>query len=109
MNYSIIAIPKFAKELKKLSKKHPSLKSDFAVLIESLENDPFQGVSLGNNCYKIRLGIKSKGKGKSGGARVITHIIVAETTVYLLAIFDKSDKESLSDKELENLLKLISE
>ncbi|CAN5873801.1 hypothetical protein BH11BAC7_BH11BAC7_16560 [soil metagenome] len=29
---------------------------------------PQVGTSIGNNCYKIRLAISSKGKGKSGDA-----------------------------------------
>ena len=104
MSYDIIAIPQFKKELKKLSKKYPSLKDEFSKLIDSLEQDPEQGVALGKNCYKVRLAIASKGKGKSGGARVITHIVIAETTVYLMTIYDKADKETLSDKELKELL-----
>mgnify|MGYP005839669557 CR=1 FL=1 len=109
MSYSIIALPKFKKELKKLAKKYPSLKSEFANLIGSLETEPEQGTALGKNCYKIRLAIKSKGKGKSAGARVITNIVVADATIYLLTIYDKSDKESLTNKELEELLKDVPE
>ena len=85
MSYSVIAVPKFKKELKKLVKKYPSLKIEFATLIESLETEPEQGTALGHNCYKIRLAIKSKGKGKSGGARVITNIAIFDTIVYLLS------------------------
>lgn len=92
-----------------MSKKHPSLKQDFLELIESLEKNPEQGTNLGNNCYKIRIAIESKGKGKSGGARVITNFIIADETVYLLSIYDKSDKENLSNKELKELLKFVSE
>jgi mRNA-degrading endonuclease RelE of RelBE toxin-antitoxin system len=109
MSYNIIAVPTFRKELKKLAKKYPSLKTDLAILFESLEENPVQGTSLGRNCYKIRLSISSKGKGKSGGARVITNIVIAEDTVFLLSIYDKSDKETLSDKELDELLKNIPE
>lgn len=105
MSYNFIATPKFKRELKKLAKKHPSIKNDLIALLDSLEENPKQGTSLGNNCYKIRLAIKSKGKGKSGGARVITNIVVSETTVYLLYIYDKTDKESLTNKELQELLK----
>jgi len=107
MSYSIIAVPKFEKELKKLAKKYPSLKVEFATLIESLETKPKQGTALGKNCYKIRLAIKSKGKGKSGGARVITNIVVTKTVVYLLSIYDKADKENLTDKELTELLEFV--
>jgi hypothetical protein len=53
------------------------------------------------------MAILSKGKGKSGGARVITHLKVTSTNVYLLSIYDKSERESISHKELKALLKEI--
>jgi mRNA-degrading endonuclease RelE of RelBE toxin-antitoxin system len=109
MSYNILPIPPFDRQLKKLSKKYPSLKEEFLELIESLELNPEQGTNLGNNCYKIRIAIASKGKGKSGGARIITNFIVAEETVYLLSIYDKSEKENLTDKELDELLKFVPE
>jgi mRNA-degrading endonuclease RelE of RelBE toxin-antitoxin system len=109
MNYNVIAIPTFRREIKKLSKKFPSLKADFAQLVESLKRKPVQGTDLGNNCYKIRMAIGSKGKGKSGGSRIITYLQISHTTVYLLSIYDKSDKENISDKELKELLKSIPE
>ncbi len=107
MNYKILTIPPFDKQLKRLAKKFPSLKSDFSEFLENLETKPYQGKALGKNCYKIRLAITSKGKGKRGGGRMITNILVSETTVYLLAIYDKSDKESLTDNELKELLQFV--
>ena len=107
MSYNIIAVTTFRKELKKMAKKYHSLKTDLAVLCESLEENPIQGTALGRNCYKIRLTISSKGKGKSGGARLITNFVIADETVYLLSIYDKSDKENLTDKELAELLKFV--
>jgi mRNA-degrading endonuclease RelE of RelBE toxin-antitoxin system len=107
MSYNVIAVPKFKQEFKRLAKKYPTFKDDFLTLIESLENKPNQGTPLGKNCYKIRFVIKSKGKGKSGGARLITHIVVSDTIVYLLSIYDKADKVSLSDKEISALLEMI--
>ena len=76
-------------------------------MVQSLRLNPGQGVPLGNDCYKIRVAIASKGKGKSGGARMITYMQVVKTSVYLLAIFDKSDRENIADKELYELLKWI--
>jgi mRNA-degrading endonuclease RelE of RelBE toxin-antitoxin system len=108
MSYEIVAIPNFRKELKKLAKKYPSLKEDFGVLLDSLKVNPLQGVSLGNNCYKIRITIASKGKGKSGGSRVITFVKISQTTVYLLSIYDKSEKENISDSELKELLNFLN-
>lgn len=107
MSYRVISIPSFERELKQLAKKYQSLKTEFIQLVEGLQDQPEQGVSLGNNCYKIRLAIASKGKGKSGGARVITCVKLIKTTVYLLTIFDKSEKENITDKELQELLKEI--
>ncbi len=104
MNYEIIATPRFKRDIKILSKKYFSLKNEYALLIEELEKKPFQGAPLGNNCYKMRLSIASKRKGKSGGARVVTNIVVKEEKVFLLTIYDKSEKENISDKELNELL-----
>jgi len=69
MNYNIIATPRFKRDIKNRSKKYLSLKKEYAQLINDLEKDPQQGISLGNNCYKIRISIASKGKGKSGGCQ----------------------------------------
>lgn len=107
MSYKVDTIAPFRKEAKKLIKKYPSLKNELAELGSKLCTDPMTGTALGNNCYKIRLAIASKGKGKSGGARVITHFYVADNTVFLLFIFDKSDQENISDSQIKALLKLI--
>jgi mRNA-degrading endonuclease RelE of RelBE toxin-antitoxin system len=107
MNYKVLSIPPFDKQIKRLVKKYPSLKEEYARLIESLENTPFQGTPLANSCYKIRILIKSKGKGKSGGARIISHIQVVENNVFLLTIFDKSEQEDITEKEINYLLAYI--
>ncbi|MBP6387417.1 MAG: type II toxin-antitoxin system RelE/ParE family toxin [Pseudarcicella sp.] len=109
MSYNILLIPPFDRQLKKLCKKYPSLKEEYFELVKSLEQNPEQGTKLGNNCYKIRIAIASKGKGKSGGARIITNIVIEDANVYLLTIYDKSEKESLTDKELNELLNFVSE
>ncbi len=104
MSYKTIASEKFQRELKKLSKEHSSLKQDYAKFLDSLEENPNQGVSLGQDCYKIRLAISSKGKGKRGGGRVITCVKIVQETVYLLAVYDKSERDTLSYNELDTLL-----
>lgn len=77
MSYSVKTIPKFEKNLKKLAKKYVSLKSEFAALVKSLKENPQQGTLIGQNCYKIRISIASKGTGKSGDARVVTNFLIA--------------------------------
>ncbi|HEY6978653.1 MAG TPA: type II toxin-antitoxin system RelE/ParE family toxin [Chitinophagaceae bacterium] len=107
MIYKIEATPHFRNEAKKLSKKYPSLKRDLATLAEELSINPAMGTALGKDFYKIRLAITSKGKGKSGGARVITCVRIIANTVYLAAIYDKSEKEDITDKELKGIAKHI--
>ncbi len=107
MSYNISSIPLFDRQAKRLAKKYPSLKKDLAGLTEKLIDEPQQGTALGNSFYKIRLAIASKGKGKSGGARVVTYVKVTRNTVYLASIFDKSEKSTISDKELEQIFNLI--
>ena len=107
MSYSVRTIPPFEKQFKRYYKKFPSLKSELADLISQLENQPDIGTPLGRDCYKIRIAIASKSKGKSGGARVITCVVVMEKEVYLLYIYDKSEQSNVSDKELLQLLNYI--
>ena len=65
------------------------------------------GTALGNNIYKIRMSITSKGKGKSGGARVITCVRIIAGIVFLVSIYDKSEQANISDKELKERVKKI--
>lgn len=81
---------------------------EYIALLDSLEQDPEQGTPIGNHCFKIRIAIASKGKGKSGGARVIIHVVVTDKIVFLLDIYDKSEQENISEKELAELLKMIT-
>jgi len=110
MSFNIIPLKSFIKELKKLAKKYPSLKQDYTNLLDEIEVNPKLGTPIGRNCYKIRLSITSKGKGKSGGARIITHLIVSveDETLYLLKIYDKGDQDTISEAELKQLLATIS-
>lgn len=107
MNVFITHTSEFARQIKRLYKKYPSFKSDFNDLLDELTNNPFAGHDLGNGIRKVRMAIRSKGKGKSGGARVITYIVdeKAETiTVNLLTIYDKSEIDSVSDSFIRSLI-----
>jgi mRNA-degrading endonuclease RelE of RelBE toxin-antitoxin system len=99
MSYNIEITALFEKQLKRLTKKFPSLKSEFSELIKSIKHSPGQGTSIGNNYFKIRIAIASKGKGKSGGGRIITHVKVTREKVYLLSIYDKSEQSDIADND----------
>lgn len=105
MSYKVVLSEHFIKEAKRLSKKYNSLKTELSRMIEVLEQNPTHGIAIGNNVYKIRLAISSKGKGKTGGGRVITYVMIDDNTVLLLAIYNKGDKDTISDNEIRTLLK----
>ncbi len=107
MSYSIIPTYGFEKQLKRLVKKFPSVKNEYAELIFQILQNPETGIFLGNHCYKIRLAISSKRKGKSGGARVITYLYIATETVYLLTIYDKGEKVDLKPNELKEMIESL--
>ncbi len=106
MSFEIIVTSSFKKHAKRIAKKYPSLKTDLEKLITTLKEEPSQGRALGKDCYKVRMAITSKGQGKSGGSRVITYLQVLDQEIYLLTIYDKSVKKSISDKELDELISL---
>jgi len=105
MNFKIYPTPEFKKQFKRLYKKYPSLKDDLTNLIQTLRQKPESGIYLGFNLYKIRLAISSKGKGKSGGARIITYLVTEHKEIYLVYIYDKSQLENITKEQLAALLK----
>jgi len=104
MSFEITTSPTFDREFKGLAKKYPSIKADLLELTKSLNENPLQGDSLGKDCYKVRMKISSKGKGKSGGSRVITCVKIINQRIKLLSIYDKSEQENISDAFLLQLL-----
>lgn len=109
----IKSLPLFDKAIKHLSKRYKSLGKDLRNLREELQANPHAGIDLGRGLHKVRMAISDKGKGKSHGARVITYteaiISVNEGSLTLLYIYDKAERENISDKELQELLKLMKE
>ncbi|MEM9888449.1 MAG: type II toxin-antitoxin system RelE/ParE family toxin [Bacteroidota bacterium] len=110
MNCSITYTKAFLKDVKRIYKKYRSLKEDLIRLEQELLENPYTGTKISEDFYKIRMAIKSKGKGKSGGGRVIYHIEVQvveeedEIEVTLLKLYDKSDQESVSTVEIKGML-----
>lgn len=93
----VLATKTFIKSAKAIAKKYRSFNSDFQNLVSELENNPAAGVDLGNGFRKVRMAITSKGKGKSGGCRVITLDLVERNgCLYLMCIYDKSDCENIA-------------
>ena len=107
MSFDVIATSGFERKFKRLAKKYKSLPKDLLPIIEKLSVQPTLGTPLGKNCFKIRVAISSKSKGKSGGARLITYVRIVQNSVFLLDIYDKSEQPNISDKELKLLIEIL--
>lgn len=97
----------FLKKAKRLVKKYHTLQSSLQHLEHALIKNPQLGDSYGSNIYKIRLADESKGKGKSGGFRVITYVVeetAMSTDIYLITIFDKSEESSINKNDIKKIL-----
>ena len=108
MGNNISYTPIFEKHFKKFSKKHRSLANDLSELSEILLENPKIGVPLGDDLYKIRLAVKSKNKGKSGGFRIITYLLTNDNksfNINLLTLYDKSEVEDIAKEELLKIVK----
>ena len=105
MNFEVA--PEFEKSLKRLKKKYPSLKADYLSFLRELEENPMMGDEVFQNCRKARIAIKSKGKGKSGGARVIFYFEIVEDKIILLFIYDKSEMDNVQTAFIEQILQTI--
>lgn len=109
---SISYTQEFRKQAKRLAKKYRSLAEDLEAFVDELSQNPNMGKDLGSGVRKIRMAVKSKRKGKSGGMRVITFNVIVnqtDTEITLLTVYDKSEKESISDKEIKMLLESIEQ
>jgi hypothetical protein len=116
MNYKFEHAPTFDKELKRLAKKYKSLKKDVKNLEEEIKNNPLLGTNLGGGIKKIRLNIKAKNQGKSGGARVITHELIfnvntekEEKNILFVAIYDKSEYDTVDLSIIKEIIEFFRE
>ena len=106
-NITVSVSDDFAKEAKRLAKKYPSFKQDYKEFLESIKNNPLQGDEITKNIRKIRMAIKSKGKGKSGGARVVTFNVLTNTEkgqVVFLLLYDKEDASTVKVNVVKQLV-----
>ena len=107
-NITISVSDDFAKEAKRLAKKYPSFKQDYKDFLLSIKNNPLQGDEITKNIRKIRMAIKAKGKGKSGGARVITFNILTDIEngqVVFLLLYDIEDASTVKVNVVKQLVR----
>ena len=87
--------------------KYHSFKQDYKEFLDSIKENPLQGDEITKNIRKIRIAIKSKGKGKSGGARVITFNVLTNVEngqVVFLLLYDKEDASTVKVDVVKQLV-----
>lgn len=93
---NVVATETFIRSAKPIARKYRSFNADYQKLIAELSENPGMGVDLGGGFRKVRMAIASKGKGKSGGCRVITlDLVERNDTLYLIYAYDKSDYDNV--------------
>ena len=104
MPCEIIAVPEFSTQIKRLAKKYHLIKNDLLTLSKTLKNDPKAGIHLFGRCYKIRLSNSSIPTGKSGGFRVIYYYLDDANRIFLLDIYSKTERSTISDEVIRAIL-----
>jgi len=105
MAITVLPTPDFIKDIKDISKKHKGILLDIAKLSAELKINPTLGTPLGQNVFKIGLAISNTNKGKSGGARVITYVLVLKEIIYLSKIYLKNEQDTVDADTVVQRLK----
>ena len=89
----------FQKELKRLTRKYPSVIDTVTELVSKLEQGDRPGNSVGDSVYKVRLPNPSARRGKRSGFRII-YDTPTQHHVTLIAIYSKTEHADITDAEI---------
>lgn len=108
MSLEIIRSDYFTSDFKRLHKRYRGILKDYEAFLDSLRENPLQGVVIALHVRKVRMAISDKGRGKSGGARVITFDALVsdqDGKLYLLLIYDKADTSNVKMNVVREIIK----
>ncbi|TDQ36985.1 hypothetical protein [Aureibacillus halotolerans] len=110
-HYQIIPTKSFDRALRNLTKKHPKAVDDIGDVLTSLQNGDLVGNAIpglkhpNNKAFKVRSANVSGRTGKRGGFRIIYYLVTSDNEIYLLTVYSKSDKQNISTKEINELVR----
>lgn len=98
------------RELRQFTERFFSIagEEDLVRLQRELEENPEKGdvIPGAGGARKVRMGLR--GRGKSGGARIIYYLHVSRDVVWLLDVYPKSEKADLSPAERRALSQVVA-
>ena len=98
MKVTISTIDEFDRRARRLAKKYKSLKDDLRTFQQEIMQNPLMGIDLGRGVRKIRMAITSKGKGKSGGARVLTLTVLVSEDADVTCLLSTTRRKSTTSR-----------
>jgi len=103
-NLSIRDTFAFNKAVKKLKKKYKHIEKGYMSFVNTIETIDDLDINLGSGVYKVRIANSDKNSGKSSGYRLISYLKLIDNELYLVFIYDKSEIENLTEKEIDTLI-----
>jgi len=110
MSYEIYLPKTLQRCIKSLKKKFPHIKDDLSPLFKNLQNNPQIGDPIPGwhrKRWKVRVSSRDLKRGKRGAFRVIYAWTTGQSVLYPLFIYFKGEKEDITNKEIETLLKKL--
>ncbi len=104
MKLEVVEKSLYKKVLKKLAKRYRNIEKDVDDFLNAITTKEDLGIELKSNIFKARIRNSDKHKGKSAGYRLISYLAVIDSKLYLLYIYDKSQIENLSEKEIDSII-----
>ena len=95
----------FTRAVKKLQKRFKSIEDNCDKFLDNIQCTDDLGIHIGNGIYKVRISNSNKQSGKSSGYRLISYLKLIDKKLYLMYIYDKSDLDNISEKEIDTLVK----
>lgn len=114
MLYQVIPTPRFQKDVKDYRKRFRNITKDLDKLIGKLAlgelvGDKVKNVNVSDeqgNTFKVRVANSDTHSGKSNGYRVIYYAVKEDGKIFLLTVYYKKDRENITSKEIEELVRV---
>jgi hypothetical protein len=100
---TVVEMPEFLRRAKQIGLTDDEREN----IIDDLASNPEAGDEIAGTGGMRKVRVAAKGKGRSGGYRVITFFSGPNIPVFLVTVYAKTQKDTITDKE-KNIMKSLS-